>query len=186
MKKLLLFALPLAIAVSCGSSQKKMDDSIRTADSMAAVEADMAQDHAAEEQAKAAEEKANMDSIRQDSIAKANDDAFYNSLPDPQKIVWEPKAGDYLKKLGFQGSTKKGNDESEAEGSYTLKQGDKVCNVHFITEYNVGDTEITINGDEEALNKYYKRAQKMRATYEEGGTTVEKKGNTVFISSFGA
>ena len=181
MKKLLFGVTALLLMTSCsgnGTTEKASDDSARIADSIAQVE-----------NAKAAAEQARLDSIRQDSIRqdsikKAEADAFYNKLPDPKKIVWDVNAGKYLKKLGFSGSSH--GDEENAEGTYILTDGDKTCKVHFTTESNIGDTEITITGDEDALNKFYKRASKMEASYEEGGTTVEKKGNTVYISSFGA
>lgn len=179
MKKLLFGAAAVLLMASCsgnGSAEKTEktgEDSARISDSIAQVEA-----------AQAASEKAHQDSLRADSIQKAEADAFYNKLPDPKKIVWDVNAGKYLKKLGFSGSSR--GDEESAEGTYTLTDGDKTCKVHYTTEFNIGDTEVTITGDEEALNKFYKRASKMKASYEEGGTTVEKKGNTVYISSFGA
>lgn len=172
-----------AIAVSCSgnsNSEKQREDSIRDADSIAAVEA-------AQADALKAEQQAQLDSLRQDSIAKGESDDFFNSLPDPKKIVWDMKAGKYLKSLGFEGSTKIINaDEEESEGTYTLTKGDRSCKVHFTTEFHEGVTKVTITGDDEALSKFYKKASKMKATYEEGGTTVEKKGNTVIIDSFGA
>lgn len=183
MKKLVLLtvsAIVMSMAVtgcSGGNAQKERDDSIRRADSLAAVEASIQEDLKAAEQAR-------LDSIRQDSIAKAENDKFLNALPDPKKIVWDAKAGKYLKSLGFEGSSK-GN-EDYAEGTYTLTMGDKTCKVHYTSEFNVGDTEVTITGDDDALDKFYKKASKMKASYEEGGTTVEKKGNTIYISSFGA
>ena len=174
-----LFMMLLCVATSCASkenTEKLREDSIRQADSIAAVEA-----------ALQAQEQARLDSIRQDSIAKAEVENFFKALPDPNKIVWEMNAGKYLKSLGFEGSTKIINkDEEESEGTYTLTMGDRVCKVHFTTTFNEGDTEVKITGDEDALTKFYQKAAKMKATYEEGGTTVEKKGNTVIISSFGA
>lgn len=179
MKKILFGAVAVLLVVSCsgnGNSERSREDSASMADSIAQVE-----------DAKAAAEQARLDSIHQDSLRAdsiANAEAFYKKLPDPKKIVWDANAGKYLKKLGFSGSSH--GDEENAEGTFILTEGNKTCKVHFTTEFNVGDTEVTITGDEDALNKFYERASKMKATYEEGGTTVEKKGNTVYISSFGA
>lgn len=176
MKKLLLGAAALFLMASCsgnGPTEKTKEDSVRIADSIAQVEA-----------AQAAAEQARLDSIRADSIKQAEADAFYNKLPDPKKIVWNEKAGNYLKKLGFSGNTH--GDEGYAEGTYILTDGDKTCKVHFTTESNTSDTEVTITGDDNALEKFYKRASKMRASSFEGGTEVKKKGNTIYISSFGA
>ena len=176
MKKLLLGAIVIFLMASCsgnGASEKANEDSIRIADSIAQVEA-----------AKVAAEQARLDSIRADSIKQVEADAFYNKLPDPKKIVWDGKAGNYLKKLGFSGNTH--GDEDYAEGTYILTYGDKTCKVHFTTEPNEGDTEVTITGDDNALEKFYKRASKMRASYFEGGTEVTKKGNTIYISSYGS
>ena len=179
MKKILFGVAAVLLMASCsgkGDSEKASEDSARMADSIAQVEA-----------VKAATEQARLDSIRQDSIRAdsiANAESFYKKLPDPKKIVWDVNAGKYLKKLGFSGTSH--GDDVNTEGTFILTEGDKTCKVHYTTESNEGDTEVTITGDEDALNKFYKRASKMKATYEEGGKTVEKKGNTVYISSFGA
>ena len=143
MKKLLFGISALLLLASCsgnGASEKAREDSTRIADSIAQVEA-----------AKVAAEQARLDSIRADSIKQAEADAFYNKLPDPKKIVWDVKAGNYLKKLGFSGNTQVDGDY--AEGTYILTDGDKTCKVHFETETNVGETEVTITGDDNALEK---------------------------------
>lgn len=176
MKKLLFGIAAIMLMASCsgnGASEKAKEDSTRIADSIAQVEAEQA-----------AAEQARLDSLRADSIKKAEADAFYNKLPDPKKIVWNNKAGNYLKKLGFSGTTH--GDEDYAEGTYILTDGNKTCKVHFTTEFNIGETEVTITGDDNAFKKFYKRASKMKATYIEGGTDVTKKGNTIYISSYGA
>lgn len=179
MKKFTLFFAAFTLMggamISCansGNADKEQKDSTTQTDSVAEV-VNEAQDA----------EQARLDSIRQDSIANAQAEEFYKALPDPTKIVWQLEAGQYLSSLGFKGSTK--GQEDEREGNYTLTMGDKTCKVHFSLDSNEGEAEITIDGDEAALDKYYKRALKMRATYEEGGTDVTKKGNKIIIHSYG-
>ena len=119
---------------------------------------------------------------------------FYNSLPDPSKIVWDESAGSYLKTLGFKGTTETtfNGEEDETSGTYTLKMGERECIVSFKSLSNYGTTDITIKGDREALEKYYQRALKLARSYEdeetdgESGTEVTKEGDTITILSYGA
>ena len=74
MKKLLFGAAALLLMDSCsgnGTAEKAKDDSASVADSIAKVEA-----------AKAAAEQARLDSLRQDSIEKAEAAAKYDDLVD--------------------------------------------------------------------------------------------------------
>lgn len=183
MKKILFLSVSLVslfLLAACGGNKAEQarQDSIRVADSLAAVEAA----RQAAEQARL--DSIRQDSIRQDSIAKA-EAAFMKAIPNPKDINWAEDIGPLLKKRGFVGSTRRGG-EYDYEGTYTLQQGPKTCTIYFNSWSNGGKTTVTITGDPAALSNFYNKAKKLKASYFEGGTDVTKSGNTVIIDSFGA
>lgn len=182
MKKFLLGAAALFLLVNCagkGASEKDQEESDRIADSIAQVEAE-----------RAAAEQARQDSIRQDSIQKAEEFAAVvkalEKLPENRDRI-----PSYLKSLGFEGSKKTSTKTDDYLGSqieievekyyYTLTMGDKRIIYSFEIEetlaYGNSTEKITIEGDEEALDNFYRFAKRKNVQAE-----VTKKGNTVIIS----
>lgn len=179
MKKLLFGATALLVMTSCsgnGSSDKSSDDATFRADSIAKVEA-----------AKAAAEQARLDSLRTDSINKAEAESFYNSLPKLKKLATfdEKKVTKYLHSLGFNGTFKvEGMEEDwRANGIFTLERGERKCVVKAHISGYFEDYDITITGDAEAVDRYYKECKKVtRTSY---GTPIETKlkDNTIAITT---
>lgn len=183
MKKLLFGTAVLMLMASCGS---KNESKLSETDSATAVE-----DTATVE---ATVDTTTVVEVGQDSpvaVAPAEevpeDDSFAKSIPNPKKIYWDENCGKYLKSLGFEGSTRTiSKNDGEYAGNYTLTQGDKKCTVSFETESNGAEVKVTIDGDEAALNDFYKKAKKMAGNGYEWFIDVKKNGNTVKIEGGGA
>ena len=188
MKKITLLysAVALLALASCGggkSDEAAKADSARQADSIAAVQK-------AAEQAAQAAEQARQDSLRQDSIDKAQ--AFTNALPDPQIMLKKTgkQRGSYLSSLGFKGSQKTTYDEmmggEYSSGNYTFSVDGKTCTIKWDEDFNQTTITVTINGDETALNAFYAKSKKVTNSGMESGCNTSKSGNTITIDSFGA
>ena len=88
-----------------------------------------------------------------------------------------------LKSLGYKGKEKTVNtmDGPMTKGDYTYSIGDKSIKVHYETLMGGIDSKITIIGDDEALEKFYKNAKKLQGRDDWWYCDVKKKGNTVYI-----
>ena len=153
------------VLTSCGgsgnNSENFKEDSIRRADSIRNTDAILA-----EKAAEAAIEQALLDSLRQDSIQKADVEAFRKVLPSASLAIgnfdWASSIGSKLKAMGYTGSTKKSPDEYDTNitGKYSITVGDKSCTIKFESNSNIEfghtNSQITIKGDNEALNNLYK------------------------------
>ena len=180
MKKFLFPIAAIMLMVSCAGnkeSEKAREDSVRVADSIAQVEA-----------AEAAAEEARQDSIRQDSIQKAVE--FASVVKALERIPDENnKLDGFLKSLGFKGNVKKSTRTEDYLGdmleydvetyNYTYSMGDKKITYFYKYEESIAmgssETRITIEGDDQALDDFYRFAKKKF-------DSVSKKGNTVVIS----
>lgn len=188
MKKITLFAILMltvsTVIISCSgrNAEKEREDSIRRADSIAAVEA-------ANEEALRLAEQNRQDSISQDSIQNAEN--FTQAVKALENISSASDIDKYLKNLGFTGATKSSKKsqydpliEEDREidvtkANYTFTSGDKTINYQSETEESLSggsSTEkITVEGDSEALDNLYK-ALKVKVEGE-----ITKKGNTITI-----
>lgn len=177
MKNLLLVIVILLLTASCvekGTSDKAKEDSARIADSIAQVE-----------DAKIAAEQARLDSIRKDSINNAEADLFYNSLPNIKKLAIgdHTKITKYLHSLGFKGSYKELGKEEDwrAIGTFTMEEGQRKCTINaFVSGYDES-YDITITGDDEIKDKYYKETKKIKHTIYDCTIKPKLKGNTIAI-----
>lgn len=133
---------------------------------------------------KAAEET-RQDSIRQDSIAKAEAESFYNSLPDIKKLAVNDykKETKYLHSLGFEGSFKERGIEEDwhADGTFTLENGERKCVVKAQIDGYYEEYNITITGDDEAKEIYYKETKKYTRTIYGSPIKTKLKGNTISV-----
>ena len=175
MKKLLFGAAALLLMASCSgnrTTEKASDDSARIADSIAQVET-----------AKA--EQTRLDSIRTDSLKHEEEELFYNSLPNIKKLAVSDnkKETKYLHSLGFKGAFKeKGMEEDwRAEGTFTLEEGQRKCIVKAHIDGYYQDYSITITGDDEAKEKYYKETKKITRTTYGSPIRTKLKGNTIVV-----
>ena len=181
MKKLLFGAVSLLLLASCSgnndASQKTGEDSTPIADSIAQVDTQ-----------KVIAEQATLEADPKDEVKK--DEEFAKVVKALERLPEnKDKIGAYLKKLGFNGkktTSKEVEDylgykiEVEVEKyHYTLTMGDKsiTYSLEFEDTLSFGSSteKITIEGDEEALENYYRFAKKKDAE-------VKKKGNTVIIT----
>ena len=188
MKKLLLFAVAAFLLTSCGGSKtdKPVDLSedspatVTTGDSNETPEIPAAESAVADTTAKPTP-------VVEEKKAKPVEDSFTKKLPNPNKIFWNEECGKYLKSLGFTGSTQYSDyGDYNHSGSYTLSMGNKKCTVRFECGSNLAYVKVTIMGDNEALNSFYKKAKRLESSGFESGTDVTKSGNTVTIDGFGA
>ena len=184
MKKILFGVIAILAMVSCsgsgnGTDDKAREDSIRRADSI----------HLADSIAAVKSEQALQDSLRQDSIK--NEEIFANGVKGLANLPDASNVDKYLKGLGFTGTTKKSTKkeyddlvESEVEFDvikcdYTLTAGNKTIKYQMDMKdslsWGESKTKVTIEGDDEALENFYKHAKN-----EDGEVT--KKGNTVIIT----
>lgn len=161
MKKILFLAASALMAAglitSCGggSAEQARQDSIRRADSIAAVRA--------AEQARIEAER--LEDARRDSIAQAN--AFNNALPNSSMFFsgthLSENLGTTLTNLGYSGLTTLELDEMEVPeiiGRYNFETDGKSINIEFkenkSPEFGGIFMTITIKGDNEALDNVYK------------------------------
>ena len=184
MKKLLLFAVAAFLLASCGGSKtdKPVDLSedspatVTTGDSNETPETPAAESAVADTTAKPTP-------VVEEKKAKPVEDSFAKKIPNPDKIFWEENCGKYLKSLGFTGSLQPSDDDNyDHAGSYTLSMGNKKCTVQFECGFNIAYVKVTIIGDNEALNSFYKKAKGLEFEDVESFTRVTKSGNTVTIS----
>ena len=184
MKKLLFGAAALLMMTSCsgnGGSDKANEESAQAGDSITQVEATQK----AEDATNVAAEQARLDSLRADSIQKAEAESFYNSLPDIKKltIADHKKETNYLRSLGFKGSFKeKGMEEDwRADGTFTLEKGNRKCVVKAHVDGYYQDYNITITGDEDAKKMYYNKTKKITRTKYDSPIKTKLKGNTIVV-----
>lgn len=179
MKKLLFGATALLLLGACsGSNSSKNEnqdnDSIET---MAPAQKP--------EDVSASQEQARLDSLRTDSIRQAEAELFYNSLPNIKKLAIsdDKKEAKYLRSLGFKGSFKeKGMEEDwRADGTFTLEEGQRKCVVKAHIDGYYQDYSITITGDDEAKEKYYKETKKITRTTYDSPIKTKLKGNTIVV-----
>lgn len=189
MKKCFIYAVLMAMTmstVSCGSSAK--DEAAAAADSARIAQQAVAAAKAAEQ---ARLDSIRQDSIMQDSIKKEQAQAFLAKLPAPRQLLslGHVDVRNYLKSLGFSGSMKTVYDlgEEGGKGTFSLDAGDgRRCTVIYDSSvYPETIISVTVVGDKEALDAYFNKAKKLRASYYEGATEVTRGGNTVKIRSFG-
>ena len=181
MKKLLFGVAAILMMTGCSgnndASQKTVEDSTPIADSITQVETQ-----------KVIAEQATPEAEPKDEVKK--DEEFAKVVKALERLPEnKDKIGAYLKKLGFNGkktTSKKIEDylgdkiEVEVEKyHYTLTMGDKSITYSLEFEdtlaFGSSTEKITIEGDEEALENYYRFAKKKDAE-------VKKKGNTVIIT----
>ena len=171
MKKVLLLVLPILVMASCGNreAEKAAEDSAK-ADSVGTEQ--VADPAAVQAEASAAAE------AEAELKAKEESEAFAKVVPNPKKLSWgDFSAGNcakYLKSLGY---------KSAGHDKWKITKGDKTCTVSikFVDSATDGPGmyfTVTITGDEEALNAYYKKAKKSHGSY------ASKKGNTVTTKEF--
>lgn len=168
--------LTIGIMPGCSgrNAEKEREESAHIADSIAN-----------EEVAKVVAEQAHLDSLRADSIQKAEAESFYNSLPDIKKLAVSDnkKVTNYLRSLGFQGSFKeKGSEEDwRADGTFTLEKGQRKCVVKAHIDGYYQDYNITITGDEDAKNMYYDKTKKITRTSYGSPIKTKLKDNTIVV-----
>ena len=198
MKKLLFGVASILLMASCSgnndASKKDGEDSDRTSDSIAQVDTQnvIAEQPSPEagpqdDEQKVIAEQATPEADPQDDVQK--DEEFAKVVKALERMPEDKdKIGAYLKNLGFKGNkttSKKMEDylgdkiEVEVEKyHYTLTMGDKSITYSLDYEdtlaFGSSTEKITIEGDEEALENYYRFAKKKDAE-------VKKKGNTVII-----
>lgn len=151
MKKLLYGAVALLLTASCAGNkaEKENEESIRQADSIAAIEA--------RQEAQAAAEQARLDSLRQDSIAKAEKASA--NIPTFNEIMNCSNLAKMFKSHGFKTSVKKVYNEAyetyDEDVTATYSEGNLYCK--YITDgYGL---EYTIKGNDELLDKFLKDAK---------------------------
>ena len=181
MKKLLFGVISILLLASCSgnndASQKVGENSDRTSDSIAQVDTQ-----------KVIAEQTTPVADPQDDVQK--DEEFAKVVKALERMPEnKDKIGAYLKNLGFNGKKTTSKEVEDYLGDkievevekyhYTLTMGDK--SITYSLEYedtlSFGSSteKITIEGDEEALENYYRFAKKKDAE-------VKKKGNTVIIT----
>ena len=181
MKNLLGIITGLFLMASCSgnsSSEKEREDSIPKVDSLAQMEAV----RQAELGVKEPEEKAQVDSLSQDSSEKR--EQAIASIPSFNDFLKHGQNPSYFKKKGFKVSVKHGFNERDGDykivtGSYSSADGIS-CKFKDST---VGDDylEITVNGAPDVLKKIYSDAQKYVKSQKKYSPhyEVKKKGNTI-------
>lgn len=187
MKKLFLFAAIAISLASCGGksgndAEAQRQDSIKQAAEQARI------DSIRRDSLERVAEQARLDSIRQDSIQRA--ETIARVVPNPKKLYRtdSPKIAKYLKNLGYSGNYhEKGLGFSK--GDYTYSDAYISITIKWETRFEFAyeeHTNVTITGNDEALNSFYRKALKLSDDGGScGGTDVSKKGNTVTINSYG-
>lgn len=173
MRKILPFALALAVMAGCankggeGSADSATDTVLTDTVSRDTLAVSDTLDPAA------------------DSLAQAQAEAFLEKIPDPRGLCYmELTAGTidkYLPTLGYKVAGK---------NKWELKAGPRTCTVEQKDTYFEKDGkalvfEVTVTGDDEALNTYYERAKNLEDTEFGVNYSVEKVGNTVFTQEVG-
>ena len=167
MKKILLFVAVAALTASCGNNTAdKSADSIQ-ADSTAIEDSTV-------------QESPNLpDTAISDTLTSDADDPFLKAIPDPKELCREAVAagttGKYITSLGF---------KVTAPGEWIMKEGMKVCKIReidpdFEKDNAVRSFEVTIIGDDNALEQYYQKALRLEKAGFGSNYSVEKKGDTV-------
>ncbi|MCH5236619.1 MAG: hypothetical protein J1E95_02330 [Muribaculaceae bacterium] len=144
--------------------------------------------------------------IKQDTLLQTQEETplseekedFVNKIPDPLKLL--KNKDKYLKSLGYKGTLKKSKNASPGytesqKGTFVFSSGSKTCEISLFREYEKWENEIacdryeykvTISGDDDALENFYKKAKKLRSSGDDGfSSNVNKKGNTVILSGGG-
>lgn len=190
MKKILFGTACLLLMANCNSnntSEKAHEDSAVFDDSTTQI---VTTDTAAPQ---ATQESIQMEPVQQESAQEQsaqNSEEFAKVVKALEKLPTDKnKIEKYLKGLGFKGSKKISKRTEDNMGAqmeievekyhYTLTMGDKSITYTLDYEdslsYGSSTQKITIIGDEDALNNFYKSAKKKDAD-------VKKAGNTVIIT----
>lgn len=167
MRKFLFFAASLLLLAACGGKGSGDADSQALADSLAGVEA-----------ARAAE-LARLDSLRRDSVFKAESEIFIGLLPDAKALsMKEFDSGTltpYLRTIGFTQS---------GQYAWELDTLGRKCLVS-VSETNQAvegpglKFQVTITGDTAALNSYYRQALALQEDMFGSNYSVSLDENTV-------
>lgn len=180
----LFFALSV-IAIGCKNTESTNDqEQIDSVPEEVAIEPDSAENMV---------EPAVPDTVA--SEPNKDDEEFAKVVKSLKKVVDSSnleEAEKGLKRLGFTGSTKKstkseynefygGNHNYDVQTSnYTFTLGDKKIIYHSDYEDSISDgswtQKITIEGDDEALDNFYKAIKN-------SADDVKKKGNTVIVAT---
>lgn len=117
------------------------------------------------------------------NLSKNNIIRFEEKLPDPTKLVSQGEQ--YLKTLGFKGSGKWVGETYQAQ--YQLSVDGKLCLVSYLGEDMSSIYDLTISGDEKALDSFFKKAYALNGK-EINGFVCEVRivGNRVEITMNGS
>ena len=126
-----------------------------------------------------------------ESKAREDNGQFMKAIPEPKKLyIGESgksvdKIVRYLKSLGYKGSKKNVStlDGDKIVCNYTYKQGDKSISVKYEELMGTENITVTIKGDDDALEEYYKRAKKLQGKGGYWYRKVKKSGNKVVINA---
>lgn len=170
MRKILLFVAAAAMMTSCGSKGTDNGSDSLNADSTASIDSLDSADSTPDEPTL---------TQRSDTASGDEDDTFAISLPDPKelclKAVSAGTTGRYITSLGFKVKSPK---------HWELVQGRKICRIeekdpNYEKEGSGLSFEVTVIGDNAALENYYQKALTLQKSGFGTNYTVEKKGDTV-------
>lgn len=181
MKQFLFIGLAICLMASCSKTSSGAGNNVETSasqDSVAMAEATQTVEELVSEQPE-------------------QEDNFANMIPEPSKLLslGTDELASLLKKLGYEGSTKKlQNQNGFSEGTsanFNYLSGNKKCEIKM-EEGTMEDSgcynceiKVKIEGDDQALETFYKKAKGLKQSGIDSYTDVNKTGNTVKISSSG-
>lgn len=173
MRKFLFFAVSLILLAACGGrGSGDGADSQALADSLARVEAERAA------------ELARLDSLRQDSIFRAQSEVFIGLLPDAKALSMKEfdngTLSPYLRTIGFSQS---------GQYSWQLDTLGRKCIVSVAETDQVSEGpglrfKVTISGDTAALNSYYRQALALQEAMFGSDYSVSLQDSTVVTTEF--
>ena len=131
------------------------------------------------------------DNGKMESAPQEDNGQFMKAVPEPKKLYIGESGNSvdkivrYLKSLGYKGSKKNVStlDGDKTVCNYTYKQGDKSISVNYTVLMGTENITVTIKGDDEALEEYYKRAKKFQGKGDYWYRKVKKSGNKVVINA---
>lgn len=183
MKKILFGIAALSLLAGCAgknNSEKENEKSFSTYDSVSSVRDTLVN---------GPELKTNMDQGEVEKETPTSEDkAFEAAIPNPKKLYAGEKlinVGKYLKSLGYKGKSRtiKTMDGDKFVDEYSFTSGNKSISVYYMKLMGTEAFDVTINGDEKALEDFYKKAKKLQSRGDYWYVNIKKKGNTVSMDA---
>ena len=197
MKKFFYFAVTVGMLSSCNSSpgpenSAESIDRVVTTDTVLEEQPKVVPSvntvsEPVQEQATQTEDVQQVHNAAAEQAEAKTDDAFSRAIPDIKKIYnleRDVNAGKYLKSLGYTGSKKEVPtiDGPKMVQDYSFSAGDKTINVHLEQLMGSQYLDVNINGDDKALEEFYKKAKKLQGRGDYWYCNVTKKGNKISVS----